>query len=130
VPRVILPRAIYGYWRRRVGTHPAGRFNVNVTYSEEVRQHVQEFIAAETEAMTPDDTVDSVLIRLRERGATAIEAIKVVDALFSLKYPAGKIALHRSPAWADITRNAERLHDAASEAARRLSDDRWISRTE
>ena len=90
---------------------------MNVTYSEEVRQHVQEFIAAETEAMTPDDTVDSVLIRLRERGATAIEAIKVVDALFSLKYPAGKIALHRSPAWADITRNAERLHDAASEAA-------------
>jgi hypothetical protein len=96
---------------------------VNVTYSEELRQHVQEFIAAETKAMTPSDTVDSVLIRLRERGATAIEAIKVVDALFSLTYPEGKIALHRSPAWVDITRNAEALHHAAAEAAQRLSDD-------
>jgi hypothetical protein len=60
---------------------------------------------------------------LRARGATAIEAIKVVDVLFALKYPEGKIALHRSPAWADITRSAEAVHDAAEKAARALADE-------
>jgi hypothetical protein len=43
------------------------------------------------------------------------------NARFSLKYPEGKIALHRSPAWADIARHAESLHDAADDAARLLS---------
>jgi hypothetical protein len=94
-----------------------------MTYAEDHRRRVQEFIAAESEVMTTDDTVDSVLVRLRERGANAIEAIKVVDSLFALTYPEGKIALHRSPAWADITRHSQADHEAAFEALELLGDE-------
>jgi hypothetical protein len=47
-----------------------------------------------------------VLERLRDRGAHPIEAIKVIEALFDLRHPAGKIALSQSAAWSDYTRRA------------------------
>jgi hypothetical protein len=92
------------------------------SYREEHNQRVRGLLAAEQAAMTESDSVDSVLARLRERGANPIEAMKVVESIFDLHYPAGKIALSESPAWADWSRHTERLHDAAESAARELAD--------
>lgn len=94
-----------------------------MTSGDDRYEWVEAFIVAERREMAADDTVDSVLVRLRERGATAIEAIKVVDALFSLDYPEGKTALHRSPAWSDVRPNAAALHEAAEQAVRTLETD-------
>ncbi len=73
--------------------------------------------------MTDSDSVDSVLTRLRERGANPIEAIKVIESIFGLHYPAGKIALSESPAWADYARQTESIHEPAEQAARDLADE-------
>jgi hypothetical protein len=94
--------------------------------SEELAAHdrrVHELITAETEAMTESDTVESVLVRLRERAANPIEAIKVVETLFGLRYPAGKIALSRSPAWSAYVKQSERLHEVAEADFRQLADE-------
>jgi hypothetical protein len=93
------------------------------SYREESNQRVRDLIAAEQAAMTESDSVDSVLARLREHGANPIEAIKVVESIFDLRYPAGKIALSKSPAWGDSSRDADELHDAAESAARELADE-------
>jgi hypothetical protein len=93
------------------------------TYREEHDRRVRELLAAEQDAMTESDSVDSVLVRLRGRGANPIEAIKVVETIFDLSYPAGKIALSQSPAWADYAPRTEQLRDAAEDAARGLADE-------
>jgi hypothetical protein len=67
---------------------------------------VRELIAAERAEMSESDSLDAVLERLRDRGAHPIEAIKVIEALFDLRHPAGKIALSQSAAWSDYTRRA------------------------
>jgi ribosomal protein L7/L12 len=62
-------------------------------------------------------TQDIALTRLRERGASMIQAIKAMTILFNLGLGAAKEAAARHPAWQPVHAAAEPLHEALAQHA-------------
>jgi hypothetical protein len=62
-------------------------------------------------------TQDIALTRLRERGASMIQAIKAMTILFNLSLGAAKEAAACHPAWQPVHAAAEPLHEALARHA-------------
>jgi hypothetical protein len=62
-------------------------------------------------------TQDFALTRLREHGASMIQAIKAMTVLFDLELGAAKEAAARHPAWQPVQAAAEPLHEALAQHA-------------
>ncbi|EJE49527.1 hypothetical protein PMI14_05900 [Acidovorax sp. CF316] len=58
-----------------------------------------------------------LIARMHAQGHTIVETIKAVRKEFSLSLGEAKIQVSNHPAWADIVRAAEPLHDALERAA-------------
>lgn len=62
-------------------------------------------------------TTSDLIARMRAEGHTIVETIKAVRKQFNLSLGEAKIQVSNHPAWADVVRAAEPLHDALERAA-------------
>jgi hypothetical protein len=83
-------------------------------------------------AVSPDETrrlwarrkgVDSFLRQMREQGALQVESILALCELGSMSLAEAKKTVHFSPAWADMRKSHDALHDAAFDALEKWAND-------
>jgi ribosomal protein L7/L12 len=71
----------------------------------------------------PPPTQDAVLITLRSKGASMVQAIKAIRQVFGLSLGQSKVTVARHPSWALVHRTAQPIHDALERLAAESSDD-------
>ncbi|TCS16517.1 hypothetical protein [Caulobacter sp. BK020] len=57
------------------------------------------------------DQPEAAIVFLRQAGLSKIESIKVLHDRFNLSLVEGKSLVHLSPAWADVRRVDDALHE-------------------
>lgn len=81
-----------------------------------MRETVRTLIELERAELNDDDSLDTVLARLRRRGATPIDAIATVRGLFDINHRTAKDALNKHRDWRSYAEGSQALGDATEHA--------------
>jgi hypothetical protein len=86
-------------------------------------ERVQAMIDEFSDGAAQGASVDETLAKLKKRGANAVEAIRVIQSVYSMDAKTAKVTLDSSPSWADIVCRSEPARDQLEEAARILAEE-------
>jgi nicotinamide mononucleotide adenylyltransferase len=86
-----------------------------------VQNRVWEIVAAQRPRLSPTDTVEDVLLRVRQDGVPPYDALLAVEMLLNVPFDEVKEAMSQMDAWQSFRVSEETL-DAAEAAAGELAD--------